>query len=212
MRWQYGLGRAAVFASDAKSRWAEQWVTWPGFDKFWINVSRDLLTRSDRSEASAQYDAANGEILLTYRLASELPEPPAVPQIFALGPRGFEQAITIDKVALRFYRGRVNIGRQTGLFRIRPVTESVAFPEIGFYRQQPESNDFGSNEALLKQIASRTGGRFNPSPSTIFDAGGRALYSTWRLWPALLALAIALTIAELISRKWSGLAQLFRRA
>ena len=23
VRWQYGLGRAAVFASDAKSRWAE---------------------------------------------------------------------------------------------------------------------------------------------------------------------------------------------
>ncbi len=27
VRWQYGLGRAAVFASDAKSRWAESWVT-----------------------------------------------------------------------------------------------------------------------------------------------------------------------------------------
>jgi uncharacterized membrane protein len=211
VRWQYGLGRAAVFASDAKSRWAEQWVTWPGFDKFWINVSRDLLTRSNRSEASAQYDAANGDILLTYRLSDELPEPRAVPSIYALGSRGFEQAITIDKVAPRLYRGRVNIGRQTGLFRIRPVTESIAFPEIGFYRQQPESNDFGSNEALLMQIANRTGGRFNPAPSSIFDPGGRALYTTWRLWPALLALAIALTIAELISRKWSGLAQLFRR-
>ena len=33
-RWQYGLGRAAVFASDAKTRWAADWVTWKGYDKF----------------------------------------------------------------------------------------------------------------------------------------------------------------------------------
>ncbi len=210
VRWQYGLGRAAVFASDAKSRWAEQWVTWPGFDKFWINVSRDLLTRSNRSEATAQYDAADGDISVTYRLTDELPEARTVPQIFALGPEGFQHAVTLDKIAPRLFRGRVRIGRQTGLFRIRPVTESVAFPEIGFYRQQPESNDFGSNEALLMQIASRTGGRFNPSPSAIFDGGGRVLHTAWRLWPALLGLAIALSIAELVSRKWSGLAQVFR--
>ena len=37
------------------------------------------------------------------------------------------------------------------------------------------------------------------------------MYVTWRLWPLLLALAIALTIAELVARKWSGLAQMWRR-
>ena len=31
VRWQYGLGRAAVFTSDAKNRWAVNWVAWPGF-------------------------------------------------------------------------------------------------------------------------------------------------------------------------------------
>ena len=43
VRWQYGLGRAAVFTSDAKNRWAANWVTWPGFDKLWANIFRDLL-------------------------------------------------------------------------------------------------------------------------------------------------------------------------
>ncbi|OYW12815.1 MAG: hypothetical protein B7X34_01500, partial [Acidobacteriia bacterium 12-62-4] len=32
-RWQYGLGRSVVFASDAKSRWADAWVNWKGFDR-----------------------------------------------------------------------------------------------------------------------------------------------------------------------------------
>ena len=48
VRWQYGLGRSAVFTSDAKARWAADWVTWKGFDKFWTNLSRDLLPHGAR--------------------------------------------------------------------------------------------------------------------------------------------------------------------
>ncbi len=211
VRWQYGLGRAAVFTSDAKSRWAEAWINWPGFDKFWINAARDLLTHTAQTEASAHYDSANGEIIVSYRLSTELPEPAAVPQIFVIGPKGFEQRIDVEKTAGRVYGGSLHIGRATGLFRIRPVTESAAFPEIGFYRQQPESNDFGSNEALLARISSLTGGRFNPSPKSVFESGGKYIYTSWRLWPVFLAFAIALTLAELVNRKWSGLMQAFHK-
>ncbi len=212
VRWQYGLGRAAVFASDAKSRWAEAWVSWPGFDKFWINVSRDLLTHTDRSEASAQFDTANDDILVSYQLGPGVTEPALMPQVFVIGPNGFEKPIDVQRTAPRVYHGRLHVGRLRGLFRIRPVSESSAFPEIGLYREQEELQDYGSNEALLAQISSLTGGRFNPSPSSIFDAGGRSIYTTWQLWPALLGLAIALTIAELIARKWGGLLQGLRKA
>ena len=46
VRWQYGLGRSAVFCSDAKDRWATNWVAWDGFDTFWSNVLRDILPRA----------------------------------------------------------------------------------------------------------------------------------------------------------------------
>jgi hypothetical protein len=211
VRWQYGLGRAAVFTSDAKSRWAANWVTWPGFDKFWINVARDLLTHTAQTDASAHYDSANGDIEVSYRLSADLPAPTAIPQIFVIGPHGFEQRIDIEKAANRLYRGRMHIGHISGLFRIRPVTESTAFPELGLYRQQQESDDYGSNEAVLAQISGMTGGRFNAPPDSVFNAGGKYIYTSWRLWPALLALAIAFSMAELIVRKWSGLVRVFRR-
>ncbi len=210
VRWQYGLGRAAVFASDAKSRWAENWVTWPGFDKFWINVTRDLLSHADPAEANAQFDTANGDILVSYHLASGLPEPATAPQIYVLGPNGFEKPIEVYRVESRVYQGRLHVGHTSGLFRIRPVGESNTFPEIGLYRPQEELQDYGSNEWLLNQIASLTGGRFNPSSAAIFDARGRSLSTIWQLWPMLLGLAIALNIAELIARKWSGLRESFR--
>lgn len=38
--WQYGLGRAAAFTSDASSRWAAAWLTWDGFADFWSQLVR----------------------------------------------------------------------------------------------------------------------------------------------------------------------------
>jgi Ca-activated chloride channel homolog len=209
LRWQYGLGRAGVFTSDAKSRWAEAWITWPGFDKLWINITRDLLSHTDQSEATAQFDSANGDILIDYRLGSGVVEPSEKPQIFVLGPKGFEKPVRVQKVAPRVYHGRLHIGRLTGLFRLRPVVDSPAFPETGLYRQEEELQDYGSNPALLAQISRLTGGRFNSPPDSVFDSNRRSLYTAWQLWPGLLGLAIALTIAELVTRKWNGLRQFF---
>jgi Mg-chelatase subunit ChlD/uncharacterized membrane protein len=211
VRWQYGLGRAAVFTSDAKSRWAQAWVTWPGFDKFWINVSRDLLNHTSASEASVDFDSANNDLLVTYRLANEVPEPAQIPPIFAIGADHFEKPIAVQRVATRVYQGRLHIGQAGGLFRIRPVADSRAFPEVGFYRQQGEMRDSGANVGLLRQISVLTGGRVNPPAASVFDSGGRTLYSSWQIWPLLLGLAIALTVAELVARKWSGLIGQFRR-
>jgi uncharacterized membrane protein len=38
--WRYGLGQAAAFTSDAKSRWASEWLGWPGYGKFWAQIVR----------------------------------------------------------------------------------------------------------------------------------------------------------------------------
>lgn len=206
-RWQYGLGRAAVFASDAKSRWAADWVTWGGFDKFWMNVFRDLLPHAQATEATAEYDTASGDLVVNYKVASEREAVATVPPIFVIGPDGFQKPIRVEKVAEGAYRGRLPIGARQGLFRIRPVEDSKIFPEIGLYRQEQELTQYGSNDQLLRQVASYTGGRYNPSPSQVFDAGGRSIESEVRWWPGLLALALLLNLAELVLRKWPGIMQ-----
>jgi len=204
VRWQYGLGRAAVFTSDAKSRWAKGWIAWQGFDRFWENVFRDLLPHAQAGETAVEYDSANDELVVEYRLGRTVPEPAGVPDIFVFGPQGFERPVKVEKAAAGVYRGRVRIDHRQGLFRIRPLEESRAFPEAGHYRQEEELAEYGSNEALLRRISEYTGGRFNPAPRDVFDAGGRTVASTLRLWPGLLALAVALNLAELILRKWRG--------
>jgi len=203
-RWQYGLGRSAVFASDAKARWAADWITWKGYDKFWTNVARDLLPHAQSGEATVEFDSANGDLVVDYRLGRDVEEPAKIPEIFAFGPDGFQKPVLVKKIAAGQYRGRLPIADRQGLFRIRPLAESRAFPEVGLYRPEAELADYGSNQALLKQVAEFTGGRFEPDPKNIFDAGNRTIASTMQLWPAFLAIAILLNLAELVMRKWKG--------
>ena len=79
------------------------------------------------------------------------------------------------------------------------------------YLQEEELTEYGSNENLLRQISSFTGGRFNPKANEVFESDGRSIPTTVRLWPGLIALAILLNIAELVNRKWKGLREIFGR-
>jgi Ca-activated chloride channel homolog len=209
-RWQYGLGRAAVFSSDAKSRWAANWLTWPGFDRLWTNIFRDLLPHGNESEAVARYDSANQELVVDYHLSDRAPESAIPPDLYVMGPGDFRHPLDVARVSAGVYRGRLRIGALEGLFRVRPLNESRSFPEVGLYRQESELSEYGSNEGLLKSIAQSTGGRFNPSVGQLFDSGGKYIDSTLRLWPGLLAIALLLNLIELALRKWRGIIETFR--
>ena len=208
--WQLGLGRSAVFASDAKSRWAEKWVGWEGFDRFWVNLFRDLLPHTQAGEATLAFDNATQALTVEYRLAGHVKPPAKTPDIFVLGPSGFRKPVPIQKVAEGSWRGTVPIGGTQGLFRVRPLEDSRLFPETGLYRDEQELQQYGTNESLLRRVASYTGGRFSPTPNQVFDAGGRSIPSSMSLWPGLLGAAILLNLAELVIRKWRGIVDTFR--
>ncbi len=202
-RWQYGLGRAAVFASDAKERWAVNWVRWPGFDRFWTNVARDLLPRSFLSEAAARYDASSDEVVLSYRLLEDETDAraPAPPQVYVFGPAELQRGALLKRVAGGRYEARVPSEGRYGLFRFRAASRVESFPEVAFYRANPELEEYGSNDTLLRKAAEFTGGRLNPAPGEIFDAGDRFVTRSMDLWPALLFLAVLLNLLELLGRK-----------
>lgn len=209
-RWQYGLGRTAVFTSDAKSRWAADWVAWKGFDRFWANLFRDLLPHAQAGETSVEYDSAGDALVVEYRLARQVQEPEKVPDIFVFGPGGFRRPVPVIKVAEGAFRGRVPVGGRQGLFRLRPLEESRVFPEVGIYLPEAELSEYGSDEALLRQLSQFTGGRFQPDIGSIFQSGGRSVPSTMRLWPGLLAAAVLLNLIELVMRKWRGILDALR--
>jgi Ca-activated chloride channel family protein len=202
VRWQYGLGRAAVFTSDAKQVWATNWVAWDGFDAFWANLVRDLLPRAHPVETKTTFDSVEEEIVVRYRWADAgfggaLVQ---IPELYVLGPDSFRHVAKIEHVAHGAYEARIPVGAKQGLFRIRPSSDIELFPETAFYRGSAEDNQYGSNPELLRKISAWTGGQFNPSPEDVFKSG-QVISETMVLWPAFLSLAVLLNILELVTRK-----------
>jgi Ca-activated chloride channel homolog len=199
-RWQYGLGRAAVFTSDAKGRWASDWLTWDGYDRFWANLSRDLLPRSQPREATIRFDEDRNLLLAEYRTGTAARTQEA-PELFLFGPENYRMPIRAEQVAPGLFRVEAPTGDRRGLFRIRPLADLPDFPELGYYIEEAEVNDFGNDERLLREVAAYTGGLFNPSVGNVFDPGNVRFQSMTVLWPFLIVAAIFLQLLELFLRK-----------
>ena len=200
VQWQYGLGRSAVFASDAKDRWAANWIGWNGYDLFWSNILRDLLPRVATTETLTEYDTAKDEIVIRYFPSDRtgLQEEPL--ELYAVGPQGYTH-VTPTRQIPEGYEARFPVKGLFGLFRIRPENESRIFPEVAYYRKNSELDQYGANSELMRSIALATGGRVNPAPEELFSSGGRSVERWMGLWPLLLALAIFLNLLELLARK-----------
>lgn len=56
--WRYGLGKTVAFTSDVSSRWATDWLTWDGFNRFWAQTvrwaTRELAPSSLQVETRVQ--------------------------------------------------------------------------------------------------------------------------------------------------------------
>lgn len=59
--WQYGLGRAVAFTSDAKARWASDWLQWAKYRQFWSQVAQWSLRRLDNAELDTRISVEKGE-------------------------------------------------------------------------------------------------------------------------------------------------------
>lgn len=54
----------------------------------------------------------------------------------------------------------------------------------------------------MEESREYTGGRFQPDPRAVFESCRRSIETTLRFGPGLLALALSL--AKLVMRKWKG--------
>src|SRR4029078_6667741 len=58
--WQYGLGRAVAFTSDARAKWAQQWLPWPKYRQFWSQVAQWSLRKIDSASFNTDVSVDQG--------------------------------------------------------------------------------------------------------------------------------------------------------
>lgn len=59
--WRYGLGVSVAFTSDAKNRWAGEWLAWPDFGRFWAQVLRHAMRKQEAGGLAVSIDQERGE-------------------------------------------------------------------------------------------------------------------------------------------------------
>jgi len=206
-RWQRGLGRTAFFASDAKNRWAAEWLTWPGYNTFWTQLARDIM-RSGAMEHDLDVDLrlANDRLRIELTAIDESghyagdgrarativgPEGAASTvelKLTAPGLYGAEtpaRAVGVHNVAVTFTRGDKSVTVNRGV--------ALQYP-AEFTRMKPDAD-------LLANLAEATGGWRADHVGDLFRPVQGAGRTYHELWPWLVAAALVVFLLDLLIRR-----------
>lgn len=213
--WQYGLGRVAAWTSDAKGRWAINWLSWSDFPKFWSQMVRWTVAENEAGGLQVQTKTVGNRIYVTADAIS-----PSSQYLNGLDVKAkvvsssldSQEDVTLTQTAPGHYEGFftpkstgsyiVNVqgeGSSGGAGTNQDVNLTQTIGAVAQY--SPEYKQLGSNEALLKDIAGLTGGRVLSSPAEAFRDDLRNTTHQQELWPWLMLLAILLFPFDIAARR-----------
>ncbi|MDY7080088.1 MAG: VWA domain-containing protein [Chloroflexota bacterium] len=196
--WQYGLGRAVAWTSDATGRWAQRWVAWDGFSRFWGQAARwTIVERSDvpvevnvaleGERAHVTVDAVDENGAFVNGLEA---------RVSLVGPDGEPVLVDLKQTAPGSYEGTF-LPRTEGVYLMRLTgslagEEAVALTTGWVMGYSPEYGALEGDPAYLSYLAELGGGAVLEEPSGAFAHTLRGEGATRDLWPYLLGLAALL--------------------
>lgn len=194
--WRQGLGQVAAFLSDAGDRWASEWLTWPGYAKFWTQVARRLVRPDVRTDLSVSLRETDAKLIIEAdAISSEGSFRNGLPvHVTVAGQQGGSVSVPATQIAPGLYRAE--LPKPASDLAIIAVDDGSERPVSLAWTRQPSREFFpdGDGMPILEKIARDTGGMVNPAPDQIFrlapfpvtarrDISGWFLACALLLWP-----------------------------
>ncbi len=205
--WRYGLGMTAAFTSDAKSRWAALWLAWPGYGKFWTQVVRQTMRKSEARgmQISISRDGPRTDISIDAVNETGQFINSAEVELTTINPQLRREKSLMKQTAPGRYAADF-ITQQPGAYNMElalqqddGVTYRLSRGLIVGYSDELRIRP--TNDALLKEVALVSGGRFNPEPSELFNHSERSAIRPTPLWAWLLSMAAFLLVPDVALRR-----------
>ena len=205
--WQYGLGKSVAFTSDAKARWASDWLDWGGYGKFWTQLVRDTMRKATLSNFQAEIkkekgvahlaiDALDdaGDFLNQLESDVSLISPDLKKKQLAVtqtAPGRYELDFSTQDVGPYF----LNIMQKQGgeVVNTQVTGTVVSYPQ--------EYLVHNADDALLTQLAAVSGGKFNPSAEDAFRPPEEQVALRIHLWRPFLITALFLLLVDIALRR-----------
>lgn len=205
--WQYGLGKVVAFTSDAKARWASDWLEWPGYGKFWTQLVRDTMRKTTLSNFQAEITKDKGLAHLSIDALNENGEflNELDSDISLIGPDLKKKDLSISQTApgkyeLEFPTKEIGpyflniMQKQAGDIVNTQVTGTV----VSYPEEYLVSN---ANEPLLTQLSSVSDGKFNISAADAFRPPENPVVLRIHLWRPFLIAALILLLIDIALRR-----------
>ncbi|HUY87688.1 MAG TPA: FixH family protein [Pirellulales bacterium] len=205
--WRYGLGMTVAFTSDAKSRWAAEWLSWPGYGKFWAQVVRHAMRKSETKGVLVEVKQQGRRATVTVDAVDPAGRylNQAETELTVIDPQLRNRKLPMTQTAPGRYMTQFDTP-QPGAYHLELAPKSqgtVAYRQsrglmVGYsdeLRLRP------TNEALLKSLAQVTGGAYAPAPAKVFAETDRTAQRTTPLWPYLLMAAASLLVIDVALRR-----------
>jgi len=208
--WQYGLGRAVAWTSDATGRWGRDWVQWPAFPTFWAQAVRWTITqgRDSNVEMVVSYGHEQANLTVDARAAGGAFLDDLQMEANVVGPDGVVIPVQLQQVAPGRYQADFAPSAE-GAYLIR-VTGSQEGDGEALVAQtggwvlgySPEYRRLETNIALLETVAEMTAGRdLTSNPGAAFDHTLTGTPTTRPIWPWLALLAAVLLPVDVALRR-----------
>jgi uncharacterized membrane protein len=199
--WQYGLGRAVAFTSDARAKWGSQWIGWARYQTFWSQLANWSLRRVETGDLSADVAIEQGSGIISveamdadgnYRNFLDL-------QAVVVGPKGERQLVPLKQTAPGRYDAAFET-RETGayLVHLREMEngELRSSQVIGAnLDHSPEFAESRPNLSRLERLAEVGGGKLlsrDFAADNPFERDRRKTFQPVDLWAWLLKFAVIL--------------------
>jgi uncharacterized membrane protein len=205
--WQYGLGRAAAFTSDAKDRWAISWLGTDGYSAFWAQLMRWALKKEDSSnydvnlekksnDLQISVDAVNdeGDFLNFANLKATVVYPDFETKTITLSQTGAGRYEAVDKLKTSgtYF---VNVSRYDGKETIESVNAGISLPYLDEYQR------FEPNIKFLTHLVNVTNGKFLKNTDEVFQHTKSPAITYRTIITPLIFLCIVLFVLDAMIRK-----------
>ncbi|MEW5989671.1 MAG: VWA domain-containing protein, partial [Chloroflexota bacterium] len=210
--WQYGLGRAVAWTSDATGRWAADWVRWPGFPVFWAQAVRWTIGQG-RSSSVETVVSLNGEratLLVNAQDSQGTPLSGLALSANVVSPAGQVTSLELSQVAPGRYEGNFSPSQEGAyLMRVTGTAGGESGPAVGqttgwVLGYSPEYRRLAADPQYLAGLAAVTSGQTLAldGPASVFQHNltnppARRPVWTWLTLVAILLLPLDVALRRL---------------
>jgi Ca-activated chloride channel family protein len=210
-KWRTGLGRAAAFTSDTKLRWAEDWIRWPEFAKFWAQLVRSVAGQDVSQELSLELaqEVRGDRVRLTADIRTAAGDfvSGAAPELAQHDPQSGTSRVAVDPEAPGLFAATVPLGNygktQQFAWKLADEREPLVVPFGFIHSYSPEFRTLGPSRETLAELAERCGRPATSVGSTPLELSTRTSLRRISLWPYLLSCALLLAPLDILRRRLS---------